>query len=39
MKVEGMIAIITTKVKAVLQKHAEALNQPLTVENAEKVGV
>jgi len=37
MKVEGIIAIITTKVKGVLQEHADQLNQPLSVANAETV--
>jgi len=37
MKARGIIAMITTKVKSILQEHADQLNQPLTVENAEAV--
>ena len=37
MKAKGMIGMITTKVKSILQEHADQLNQPLTVENAEAV--
>ena len=37
MKVKEIIAMITAKVKSVLQANAEQLNRPLTVENVECV--
>ena len=37
MKARAMTAMMTAKVKSVLQANAEQLNQPLTVENAEHV--
>ena len=37
MKAKAIIAMITTKVKSILQEHAEQLESSLTVENAEKV--
>ena len=37
MKAKAIIAMITTKVKSILQERAEQLEASLTVENAEKV--
>src|SRR5215469_204627 len=37
MKTNDIITAMTTKIKSVLQNHADQLNQPLTVENAENV--
>ena len=37
MKVNVIIAMITTKVKSILYEYAESLELPLTVENAEIV--
>ena len=37
MKAKAIIAMITTKVKSILQEHADVLESELTVENAEIV--
>ena len=37
MKAKAIIAMMTAKVKSVLQANAEQFNQPLAVENAERV--
>ena len=37
MKTEGIITVITTKVKTFLHEHGDSLDLPLTGENAEIV--